>query len=243
MRQMRFSSPFRQSLIVQLSNLFFPAVCPVCGKKSDLLQESPFCSTCWSLIAGYSGPCCRICALPLPSEYATVCGTCLKHEPPYSRVLTFGMYEDVLASAIHQFKFYGQKRLAKPLGAFLFTIEFPSVDGIIPVPLHKKSLRNRGFNQSLLLARVIAEKRGVPLFMDILFKIKETPSQVGLSAKDRLINVKNAFVVKGTIKDLRLLLVDDVMTTGATVKECSKQLMKAGAKEVFVLTLARAGML
>jgi len=167
----------------------------------------------------------------------------LKDKPPYSRVINFGLYEGVLASAIHQFKFYGQKRLTQPLGAFLFTLDFPSVEGIIPVPLHKKSLRNRGFNQSLLLARIIAKRLGVPLFMDVLFKIKETPSQIGLSAKDRLINVRNAFVVKGTLENLRLLLVDDVMTTGATVTECSKQLMKAGAKEVTVLTLARAGTL
>ncbi len=114
-------------------------------------------------------------------------------------------------------------------------------DGIVPVPLSIRSLRKRGFNQSLLIARVISKKLNVPLLMDNLRKIKETPPQIGLSARERLLNLKNVFEVRGSIKGLRLLLVDDVMTTGATVAECSKELMKAEAKEVTVITLARAG--
>jgi ComF family protein len=243
MRQMRITSPVRHALIIKLAGLFFPTLCPVCGKNSDLLKESPFCSGCWSLIARYSGPHCRICSLPLPSEYASVCGTCLKETPPFSRAMTFGVYEGVLAEAIHQLKFYGQRRLAQPLGALLFTLDFPAVDGIVPVPLHRRNLRKRGFNQSLLLARILSRKLGVPLFMDILTKTRLTPPQVGLSAKERVMNIRNAFAVNGHIKNLRLFLVDDVMTTGATVSECSKQLRKAGAKEVIVLTLARAGIL
>lgn len=240
---MRIPSSVSHTLIVRLTDLFFPASCPVCGKKSDRLNESPFCSGCWSLISRYSGPLCRVCSLPLPSDYALVCGFCLKDKPPFSRAITFGVYEGVLAKAIHQLKFCGQKRLAQPLGDLLLTLDVPAVDGIVPVPLHRKNLRRRGFNQSLLLARILSRKLGVPLLMDILTKTRLTQPQVGLSAKERVKNIRNAFAVKGTVNTPRILLVDDVMTTGATVSECSKQLKNAGAKEVIVLTLARAGML
>ncbi|MBM4137488.1 MAG: ComF family protein [Nitrospira sp.] len=180
--------------------------------------------------------------MPFPSEHGKICGQCLKKPPPFSMVINYGLYEGVLAEAINQLKFYRIKRLSKPLGTLLFSLDLPQVDGIVPVPLTAKGLRERGFNQSLLIARVVSKGIKVPLLMDVLAKGKETPPQIGLSAKERLINLKNAFKVNGDIKGLRLLLVDDVMTTGATVKECSKQLMKAGAKEVIVLTLARSSM-
>jgi len=181
--------------------------------------------------------------MPFSSEYSDICMQCLKKAPPFSRSLNYGLYEGVLAEAINQFKFYSVKRLSKPLGRFLLSLELPQIDGIIAVPLSIKGLKDRGFNQSLLIARVISKKIKVPLLMDILLKKKETPPQIGLSAKQRLLNLKNAFEVRGNIKGLRLLLIDDVMTTGATVTECSKVLKKAGAKEVIVLTLARSSMM
>jgi ComF family protein len=181
--------------------------------------------------------------MPFTSEYAEICGQCLKKAPFFSRVMNYGLYEGVLSEAINRLKFYGVKRLAKPLGSLLCIFDSSGFDGIIPVPLSIRSLRERGFNQSLLISRVISKKFRVPLLMDNLRKTKETPPQIGLSAKERLLNLKNAFEVRGSIKSLRLLLVDDVMTTGATVTECSKVLMKAGAKEVIVLTLARTSMM
>jgi ComF family protein len=167
----------------------------------------------------------------------------MRKTPPFSKILPYGLYEGVLAEAIHQFKFHGVRRLFKPLGKLLLHLDIPHTDGIVPVPLSKKGLIQRGFNQSLLLSRVIAKQSEVPLFVDSLFKIKETPPQIGLSARERLMNLRNAFEVHGNLKDLRLLLVDDVITTGATVRECSRMLMKAGAKEVIVLSLARASLL
>ena len=140
-------------------------------------------------------------------------------------------------------KFYGLKRLAKPLGKLLLNFDLPELDGVVPVPLSIKRLRERGFNQSLLIARVISKEIKAPLLMDTLLKKKDTLPQTGLSARERMLNLKNAFDIRGDIRGLRLLLVDDVMTTGATVKECSKELMKAGAKEVTVLTLARSSMM
>jgi ComF family protein len=167
----------------------------------------------------------------------------MQETPPFSKIIPYGLYEGVLAEGIHQFKFHRVRRLSKPLGSFLLCLDIPDADGIIPVPLTKKGLIRRGFNQSLLLAHIIARRTGIALCMESLFKVKETPPQVGLSARERITNLRNAFDVRGNLKDMSLLLVDDVITTGATVRECSRMLMKAGAKEVTVLALARAPLL
>lgn len=165
----------------------------------------------------------------------------MKTPPPFSKVITFGLYEGALSDAINHFKFQGIRRLSKPLGELLAQCDLPVTDGIIPVPLTKRSLRARGFNQALLLSRIVARKHRIPLLWDHLVKIRETPPQIGLSAQERLRNVKKAFEVQGDMHGRHLLLVDDVMTTGATVMECARVLLQAGAKEVTVLTLARAG--
>lgn len=167
----------------------------------------------------------------------------MKKSPPYARVIAYGLYEGVLKEAISRFKFYGLRRLSRPLGGLLPNLPIPESDAIVPVPLTAKGLRQRGFNQSLLIARVVSKKTGIPLNIDTLFKIKETPPQVGLSASERHKNLAGAFTTKGTIKGSRILLVDDVVTTGATAAACSKALLKAGAQEINVLTIARAGML
>jgi len=117
------------------------------------------------------------------------------------------------------------------------------MDAAVPVPLSIKGLRERGFNQALLLCRVISKSTKIPMVMDGLVKIRETKPQVGLSAKERADNLKKAFGAKRDFKGLSVLLVDDVMTTGATVNECAKQLLKAGAKDVKAVTLARANIL
>ena len=158
-------------------------------------------------------------------------------------VLNYGIYSDALAEAINLMKFSGLRRFANPLGKLLLNLEMPECDGIIPVPLSKSALRERGFNQSLLMAKVISKNLRISVHMDMLLKIKDTLPQVGLNAKERRKNLRGAFKASGKINKLRLLLLDDVMTTGATARECSKALMSAGAKEVIVITLARAGMI
>jgi ComF family protein len=145
--------------------------------------------------------------------------------------------------AINVYKFHGIRRLYSPLGRLLLDFDVSAADAVVPVPLGLKGLRDRGFNQSLLLAKVISRHTKVPLAMDGLLKVRETRPQVGLSAKERARNLRGAFSVRGNFKKMKLLLVDDVMTTGATAKECARQLMNAGAEEVAVLTLARASTL
>lgn len=221
-------------------NTLYPSVCPVCANKSDLFSVSPICSNCWSEIKSYKGPSCNLCALPFVSEKASICGNCLKNNPLFTKAIAFGLYDGILKEAISQFKFYGIRRLSKPLARLLLTLEIPEADAVIPVPMTKKELIQRGFNQSALLAKTIARQKSIPLLLDILLKIKETPPQVGLSVSERQRNLTGAFSAKRNLNDKTIILVDDVMTTGATVTECTKALLKAGAKQVIALVLARA---
>jgi ComF family protein len=230
----------RYSLISHLINIIYPSRCPLCEGTSDKFICSPLCKDCWSQIMRYTGPSCRICALPFSSELSSICAQCFKQFPPFSKVINFGIYEGALAEAIHQLKFHGVRRISKPLATLISNLSLPVMDGIVPVPLHIKSLRERGFNQSILISRNLSRSLRIPLFMDTLIKKKETPPQIGLSARERISNIRNAFSVTGDVKDLRILLFDDVMTTGATVRECSHELLNAGAREVIVLTLARS---
>jgi len=242
MWQMRNAPGNRHSLISHVINILYPSRCPLCEGVSDKFIFSPLCSECWSHIKRYTGPSCRICALPFSSELSSICAQCFKRPPPFSKVINFGIYEGALAEAIHQLKFHGVRRISKPLSILISSLPLPAIDGIVPVPLHIKSLRERGFNQSLLIARNIALRLRIPLITDTLIKKKETPPQIGLSARERIYNIRNAFSVTGGVKGMRILLFDDVMTTGATVGECSRELLNAGAQEVIVLTLARSRM-
>jgi competence protein ComFC len=230
-------------LISKIINHLFPSDCPVCGHPTDTLTTAPFCAGCWSGIEKYTGPSCKICATPFSSEYAEICSGCLKKPPLFSKAMSFGIYKGTLSEAINLFKFHGMKRLSKPLGKFLIDFNTNGIQAIVPVPLSIGALRDRGFNQSLLLAKTISDNKDIPLIMDGLFKKTETLPQIGLSAKDRIKNLKGTFIAARQFKGENVMLVDDVMTTGATANECSRQLIKAGASKVVVLTLARAAAL
>lgn len=230
-------------MISKIINHLFPSDCPVCGRLSDKLPVAPFCGECWNEIEKYAGPSCKICATPFSSEYAEICSDCMRKPPFFSKTHCFGIYSSILSEAINLFKFHGIKRLSRPLGRFLLEFNISGIEAIVPVPLSPEGLRRRGFNQSLLLAKAVSDNKNIPLIMDCLLKRTETRPQVGLPAKERARNLKGAFVAAKQFTGKRIMLVDDVMTTGATANECSRQLLKAGASEVVVLTLARAAVL
>ncbi|MDI6728067.1 MAG: ComF family protein [Thermodesulfovibrionales bacterium] len=164
----------------------------------------------------------------------------MKTKPPFSKVLYYGIYDGALKEAIHLLKFNGVKRLSKPLSLLLSELPIPEADGIIPVPLHHKRLHQREFNQTASMSRHLSKNLKIPLMLNVLRKTKETLPQTDVTGKERLKNVKNAFKVSSIVEGLNLLLVDDVITTGATVRECAKALIKAGAKSVTVVALARS---
>ena len=242
MRQMRISAN-GPGLIPKFINFLYPSECPSCSKETDTFSTAPFCSVCWSSIEKYAGPSCRVCATPFTSEDARVCAECMKKPPHFAKAISYGLFDGTLAAAIHFFKFHRIKRLHRPLGDLLLTFDMPGIDAIIPVPLTVRGLRERGFNQSLLLAKTFSDKTKTPLIMDGLLKKTDTAPQIGLSKKERRLNLKGAFRAGRKFPGMRLLLIDDVMTTCSTADECSKELLRAGAAEVMVLTLARANYL
>jgi ComF family protein len=167
----------------------------------------------------------------------------MKKPPHFAKARSYGLFDGTLATAIHFFKFERIKRLHKPLGDLLLAFDMSGIDALIPVPLTIRGLRERGFNQSLLLAKAISDKTKTPLIMDGILKKTDTAPQIGLSKKERRLNLKGAFRTNMKFPGMRLLLIDDVMTTCSTADECSKELLRAGAAEVTVLTLARANYL
>ena len=155
-------------------------------------------------------------------------------------------YETIILNAIHQFKYGNNISVGSMLASFMADFSFPGVGFIgysliIPVPLHIKRLRQRGFNQSLILAQSLAKKWQIPVNFSLLKRHKFTLTQTGLNKDERKQNIKGAFEVnnKKIISGKNIILVDDVYTTGATINECAKTLIKAGAQKVTVLTLAR----
>ncbi|GBE41463.1 MAG TPA: ComF family protein [Nitrospirae bacterium] len=221
-------------------NTLFPEKCPVCNENSSDHKTAPICTVCWNSIQPYEGPRCNRCGLPLNSDSSIICGECIKDEPAYRSVRTFGLYKGPLKKAINLLKYHNMKRLSKPLSEIILRMEIPQVDAVIPVPLYKDRLRQREFNQSALLAKFTARKSGASLIVDCLVKVKDTMPQVGLSSRDRRKNLRNAFGVenKELIEGKVILLLDDVITTGATVRECSRVLKKAGAGNIYVIGLA-----
>jgi ComF family protein len=191
-------------------------------------------------------PYCPRCSRPFPKGSTShLCTDCLGERLSYDWGRSAAFYQGVLAEAIQRFKYHGDIVLSGPLSWFWKKVDFEdrSFDAIVPVPLHKSRLQQRGFNQALLLGKTLGKIHGKKVLPSILQRIRNTIPQVELDHRQRVKNVRGAFAVKNPqeIMDKRLLLVDDVLTTGATVNECARVLKKYGAREVLVLTLARAG--
>ena len=221
-----------------------PVQCKACGRViPSAMGPSGFCDPCWATARLFTGPACSRCGRPFESGPDHPCAACESRPPAYDRAAAAGPYEGVLAQAITLFKYRRKTGLARPLGALLADrlAALPPVDLVIPIPLHPRRLREREFNQSLLLAQEVSRPAGLPLAYQAVARVGWAPPQVELSGPDRLTNVRGAFEVRdaSAVAERSVLLVDDVMTTGATVNECAKALRKAGAAAVYVLTVAR----
>jgi len=236
------------SFLKSVIDVIYPPRCSLCGVFMKNGPESGMCPICLSQIKYIASPLCNRCGKPFHSEIVTdhLCGECLTSEKYLRRARSVGYYDGMLRKAIHLFKYKLKSNLAVPLGnimanqmqSFFSDTEYHS---IIPVPLHPRRLRERGFNQALALARVIGKKYRINLDNYTLTRNRETKPQVGLSEHDRKNNVKDAFYLlkRDRIIDKNVLLLDDVYTSGNTVGECAKVLVRAGAHKVDVLTLAR----
>jgi len=230
-------------------DILFPPECPACGAVLITGEGHSFCSECLSTMNFITSPLCTSCGLPFTEAGGAnhLCEDCILSTPSFSMARALGKYEETLLDVIHLFKYHGKISVGETLGRMMARTSYDSLvigdySLIMPVPLHPKRLRERGFNQSLILARQISKIFSIPLdFITLRRKIR-TEAQVNLSRQKRVDNVKGAFEVAGRngIEDKKILLIDDVYTTGSTAKECSEILMQNGAEEVAVLTLARA---
>lgn len=206
-----------KQLLEPLLNLVFPPRCEVCKTSS----REPLCYNCFQQI---------------------------KFMKPHLGINSVSVYDGPLREAIHRFKFNKRKKLADPLGVLMVQylssapgIDMRRIDAIVPVPLHEKRRRERGFNQAELLAGVIGRYFGKPV-SSALIRVRDTHAQFDLPGPQRFDNIKQAFAVAepGAVFNQRILLVDDIYTTGSTIAECSRALQSAGARRIEVVTLSRA---
>jgi ComF family protein len=214
----------------------------------DAPLDGPVCIGCWSRVGRVALPACRGCGQPLPS-WRTIsveverCAACRRRPPAFDRGAVACDYADVLRAIVHAFKYDGRRSLAVPLGRLLREAGrgmLEGADAVVPVPLHPWKRLRRGFNQSADLARAL----GVPV-RPVLRRSRATCTQAGLTPRQRRRNVAGAFTLapwpwRVPVENQVLVLVDDVMTTGATLDACARVLKEAGAKEIRTLTLARA---
>jgi|SRR5438477_6521966 len=225
-------------LLRSIPALLFPDRCGAC----ETLCEGPFCAACAdTLVAVAAG--CPVCGEPadqvlLPALRPRRCPRCRAAPPPYERARAPYLLGGALADAIHHFKYEGREDLARPLSTLFAGCEPPRADVVAPIPLHASRLRERGYDQAALLARHAARAWGLPVRL-LLTRVRSTSQQVGQDRRRREQNVRGAFRAT-PVGDLRVCLLDDVLTTGATAAEAARALLRAGAIRVEVRTLARA---
>ncbi len=220
----------------------FPQYCLLCRLRSH--SPLPLCAECFTHLQANDHACER-CALPLATAAGRLCGQCLAQPPALDRVIAPLVYEPHLALLISRWKFQREPRLTRLLAALWQAWVIPPADRdlLLPVPLHWRRLLWRGFNQATLLGLEIRARQPqlatLPLRTDILRRRRATRAQAGLSARQRGSNLAAAFRVRGDVSGLRVAVVDDVMTTGATAEALARVLKDAGAADVQLWCLAR----
>jgi ComF family protein len=231
----------------QAVDLIFPPVCSGCGRLTGYAHA--VCASCWAGMPFIERPYCEVLGLPFaydPGESA-VSPEAIANPPVFDRLRSVAIHEGIVRDLVHGLKYRDRTDLAPMMAEWMIRASDGAVaaaDMIVPVPLHALRLWRRKFNQAAELARVIAERSARAYRPDVLRRIKRTSRQVGLGARAREDNVRGAFAVpEGAKRELagkRIVLVDDVYTTGATVAAATRALKRAGAGDVTVLTFARA---
>ncbi|HXF67804.1 MAG TPA: ComF family protein [Burkholderiales bacterium] len=212
-----------------------PQQCLLCAAPA----RSAICSGCEQELPRLPRQCCAVCALPLAGGQSW-CGACLKRAPRFERVVAPFAYRFPVDALVHAFKYGGRLALARPLGeALAQAVAREAADAIVPMPLAARRLAERGFNQALEIARVVAAHTGLPLLREACRKVADTPPQAALPWKARAKNVRRAFVCDADLTGLRIAVVDDVLTTGATLEELARVLRRAGAAGVAGWVVAR----
>ena len=232
-----------------LLDIVYPRKCLAC--KTDIKQSSVdnlVCLPCFDSIKRNLPPFCHSCGRHLQKNNLTrnICPACLKTRLHFDRAFSPCVYEGVIKDLIHEFKYKGKDYLGRTLSRLMiefireYNLPMGYLDFIVPIPLHKARLREREFNQAQILSNHIAKEFKKETLSDILLKNRHTRTQTDLATDERLLNVRESFSLnkQKSLKGKGVLLVDDVLTTGATSSEAARVLKQAGANMVFVLTLA-----
>ena len=241
-----------------LVSVFFPAGCRICDELLTSASRVPICGACLASFVPVPQPACEVCGRPLPAfvnEPASVrdegrallCPACRDKTYAFERARSFAVYEGALVQAILLLKY----EQIEPLGAW-FAERLAEVvkeqgsalaaDVVVPVPLHRQRERERGYNQAALLSKPLAKRLGLPHKAVLLMRTRARPEKQILTLEERWESVRGAFATRpgSQVDNLRVLLLDDVLTTGATLDACARALLEAGAKSVVGLTVARA---
>lgn len=239
------------ALLKSLIIFLYPARCRYCGENLDPADGYYICKSCWQGVKFIEKPFCGVCGYPLDKNAAlpdkiTSCSNC----PDgiwFRKARAIADYNSAVGEAIRLLKYSSKEVMAKPLAGLMFEnmpklLLAESYDYIIPVPLHKKKKRKRGYNQMELIGQWLSQLTGIPMEKHSLIKIRDNKPQTGLSGKEREANVNGVYDIRDPyrIADKRVLLIDDVMTTGATVNECARMLARKGkVNHVDIFTLTR----
>jgi ComF family protein len=235
-----------KKLSTRALDLLLPPLCLVCDDPVG--GVATLCASCWKNIPFIAPPFCACCGAPfdIPVGDGMVCGSCLVQPPHYHAARAAMIYDDASRGLVLAFKHGDRTHAAKALATWMHRAGgdmLAGADYLMPVPLHRWRLFKRRYNQSSLLAHHIGLLSGKKILPDMLRRIRATPIQGKLKRKERQENVRGAFAVAphhhALIKGKNIVLIDDVLTTGATAEECARILLKAGAQQVDVLTLSR----
>jgi ComF family protein len=238
------AAPFR-AVFGRALDVALPALCPACREQ---VRDSGLCATCWSKLSMIAPPYCE--RLGIPFAYDPGPGVlsmqAISDPPAYHRARAAVRYDDIARALVHALKYGDRIDLAPTMGRWMARAGgelLKDADAIIPVPLHWRRLWARRFNQSALLAQAISRETGVAVADTALKRVKATAQQVGLTQSERAENVQGAFRVppdcKAVVAGRRLVLVDDVLTSGATSDACARALLRAGARNVDLVVFAR----
>ena len=235
-----------RSAIRELVDFALPPRCPGCGEIVG--EPHRFCLDCWRLLTFLGEPCCARCALPFDfggPDGGAECGRCLADPPPFDRARAAVAYGEVSREVTLRLKYNGRPGLAETLARFMLRhIEAGEGEALlVPVPLHRWRIWKRGYNQAALIASALARHSGLPCELDLLRRIRSTPPLRGLGRPERAQAVRGAFGLaegaKERLRGRRVVLVDDVFTSGATASACAKVLKRGGAARVELLCWAR----
>lgn len=227
-------------------DLLLPPRCPSC--RTIVGKDGSFCAPCWSRLHFLTAPMCACCGLPFAYSIGddALCGACAETQPPFDRARGALVYNAASAGLVLSLKHGDRTGLARVMAGMMARAAAPMLAErpiLVPVPLHARRLRARRFNQAALLAHTLARSADLPVITTALARIRDTPISRGMSRRQRAENVRGAIRVRSRaalrIKGAHVLLVDDVMTTGATAEACARALRRAGAARIDIVTFAR----